>query len=142
MAVILTKHPPATIECITAFSRWFGLSPLDSDIDIQTDVAWDHWQHAWHAAKRDSDREQAENATLQAAWRIADEASRELVEGHGMRVDHVTISLDADEIASAPALEEAIDYLENRGIATRMDAPDEVLVIFENVAPGAGGGGR
>ncbi|MBU9369436.1 hypothetical protein KTE69_13760 [Burkholderia multivorans] len=101
-------------------------------MDIQTEVAWDHWQHAWHAAKRDSDREQAENATLQAAWRIADEASRELIEGHGMRVDHVTISLDADEIASAPALEDAIDYLENRGLATRMDAPDEVLVIFDS----------
>ena len=39
MAMIFTNHPPATIECITAFSKWFGLSPLDSDIDIQTDVA-------------------------------------------------------------------------------------------------------
>lgn len=132
MTLIITKHPPASIECATAFTKWFGLSPLDSDIDIQTEVAWDHWQHAWHAAIADYDRQQARNATLQAAWRIADEASRELVEGHGMRVDHVTISLDADEIASAPELEEAIDYLENRGLATRMDAPDEVLVIFDS----------
>ena len=131
MAVIFKKHPPATIECVTAFSKWYGM-PVCENMDIQTDVAWDHWQHAWHAAKRDSDREQAENATLQAAWRIADEASRELIEGHGMRVDHVTISFDANEIASAPALEEAIDYLENRGLATRMDAPDEVLVIFNS----------
>lgn len=131
MTTVITKHPPATIECVNAFSKWYGFSVCEH-MDIQTEIAWDHWQHAWHAAKRDSDRERAENTTLQAAWRIADEASRELIEGHGVRVDHVTISLDVDEIASAPALEEAIDYLENRGIATRMDAPDEVLVILDS----------
>lgn len=131
MTLIITKHPPATIECVAAFTKWYGM-PVREDMDIQTEVAWDNWQHAWHAAKRDSDREKAENATLQAAWRIADEASRELIEVHGMHVDHVTISLDADEIASAPALEDAIDYLENRGLATRVDASDEALVIFDS----------
>ncbi len=130
MTITITKHPPATIECITAFTSWYRL-PVCDDMDIQTEIAWDNWQHAWNASKRDSYREQAQNVMLQAAWRIADEASRELVDGHGMRVDHVTISLNAGDIASVPALEEAIEYLENRGLATRMDAPNKVLVIFE-----------
>lgn len=130
MTTIIVKHPPATIECVTAFSKWYGL-PVCEHMDIQTEVAWDHWQHAWNSAKRDSDYEQAQNATLQAAWRIADEASRELIDGHGIKADHITYSIDPDELASAPALEEAITYLENRGLATRMDAPDEVLVIMD-----------
>ena len=108
MSTTITKHPPATIECITAFTSWYRL-PVCDDMDIQTAIAWHHWQHAWNASKLDSDREQAQNATLQTAWRIADEASRELIECHGMGVDHVTISLNAGDIASVPALEEAIE---------------------------------
>lgn len=131
MTVVITKHPPATIQCVNAFSKWYGL-PVCEDMDIQTEVAWAHWQRAWHASKLDSDREQAENATLQMAWRIADEASRELIDGHSIKADHITYSLDTDELTSAPALEEAIAYLENRGLAIRMDAPDEVLVIFDS----------
>lgn len=129
MTVIIYKHPPATIQCVSAFTKWYGMSVCD-DMDIQTEVAWDHWQHAWHASKLDSDREQAENATLQMAWRIADEASRELIDGHGIKADYITYSFDPDELASAPALEEAITYLENRGLATRVDASDEVLVLM------------
>lgn len=39
MAVIFTKHPPATIECVTAFSKWYGM-PVCENMDIQTEVAW------------------------------------------------------------------------------------------------------
>ncbi len=129
MTIVFTKHPPATIQCVNAFTKWYGM-PVCEDMDMQTEIAWDHWQHAWNASKSDSDREQAEFVTLQMAWRIADEASRELIDAHGIKVDHITCSLDPDEVASAPALEEAITYLENRGLVTRMDASDEVLLIF------------
>lgn len=128
---VFTYHPPATIQCVVAFEKWYRL-PVCENMDLQTEIAWDHWQHAWHASKLDSDREQADNHTLQAAWRIADEASRELIDVHGHHVDHITYSLDPDELAQAPAIEEAIEYLENRGLATRVDAPDEVLVIFNS----------
>lgn len=43
------KLPPADADCAAAFSAWFGM-PVDDDMDIQTSVAWEHWQFAWNAA--------------------------------------------------------------------------------------------
>lgn len=131
MTTVFTHHPPATIQCVAAFEKWYRLSVCEN-MDLQTEIAWDHWQHAWYASKLDSDREQAENHTLQAAWRIADEASLDLLNGEFVKVDHVTYSIDHDRLAEDDVIEEAIEYLENRGLATRMDAPDEVLVILNS----------
>lgn len=128
------KHPPASIQCVAAFTEWFGFS-VSEDMDIQTSIAWDNWQFAWNTAKADSDREMASWGTLQMAWRIADEASREIVEGHSMAADHITRVLDVNEVASTPALEEALAYLEARGRAVTMLDEDGMAVIFDGELP-------
>lgn len=66
------------------------------------------------------------------ALRIADESSLDLIDGESLRVDHVTRKLDADDLAGCDLLAEAVEYLEARGLITRMDASDEVLLILEN----------
>lgn len=43
------KLPPVDVDGVVAFSKWYGM-PVDSDMDIQTQVAWENWQIAWNAA--------------------------------------------------------------------------------------------
>lgn len=44
------KLPPADVDCVVAFGEWYGM-PVDDEMDIQTQVAWENWQIAWNAAK-------------------------------------------------------------------------------------------
>lgn len=45
------KLPPPDVDCVVAFGRWYGM-PVDQDMDIQTQVAWENWQIAWNAGEK------------------------------------------------------------------------------------------
>ncbi len=120
-----------TIECVVAFGKWYGL-PVAEDMDIATEIAWRNWQAAWNAAMAEAARAEAADPVRKAALRIADESSLDLIDGESLRVDHVTRKLDADDLAGSDLLTEAVEYLEARGLVTRMDTSDEVLLILGN----------
>lgn len=47
--------PLPTIECVVAFGKWYGM-PVAEDMDIATEIAWEHWQAAWNAAMTEAAR--------------------------------------------------------------------------------------
>ena len=66
----------------------------------------------------------------QTAFRIADEASASLVQCSAQRIDAWTYSLTGDEMADE-AMDEAVTYLVQRGLAYLSEAGDGWLVILE-----------
>ena len=66
----------------------------------------------------------------QTAFRIADEASISLVQCNAQSIDAWTYSLTGDEMADE-AMDEAVTYLVQRGIAHLHEAGDGWLVILE-----------
>lgn len=69
--------PPPSIDCVVEFGRWYGL-PVDEHMDLQTQIAWDHWQRAWNAGSADAAER---SAKLCAEWaRIAESGKR-----HGVK---------------------------------------------------------
>lgn len=128
----MDKPGLATIDCVVAFGQWYGM-PVAEDMDIATDIAWKNWQAAWNAAMAEAARAEAADPVRKMALRIADESSLDLIDGESLRVDHVTRKLDADDLAGSDLLTEAVEYLEARGLITRMDTSDEVLLILEDV---------
>jgi hypothetical protein len=45
------KLPPPDVDCVVAFGHWYGM-PVEQDMDIQTQVAWENWQIAWNAGEK------------------------------------------------------------------------------------------
>ncbi len=127
----MDKPGLATIDCVVAFGRWYGM-PVAEDMDITTEIAWRNWQAAWNAAMSEAAKMEASDPIRKAALRIADESSLTLIMGESLPVDHVTRRLDADDLAGGDLLAEAVEYLEARGLVTRMDTSDEVLLILGN----------
>lgn len=123
--------PPPTVECVVAFGKWYGML-VEEDMDITTEIAWKNWQAAWNAAMAEAAKMEASDPIRKAALRIADESSLVLILGESLPVDHVTRKLDADDLAGSDLLAEAVEYLEARGLVTRMDTSDEVLLILGN----------
>lgn len=66
----------------------------------------------------------------QTAFRIADEASISLVQCNAQSIDAWTYSLTGDEMADE-AMDEAVTYLVQRGLARLHEADDGWLVILE-----------
>ena len=66
----------------------------------------------------------------QTAFRMADEASISLVQCNAQSVDAWTYSLTGDEMADE-AMDEAVTYLVQRGLACLHEAGDGWLVILE-----------
>lgn len=64
------------------------------------------------------------------AYEIADRASLELVECNFVKADHLTYTMDADELAKDDVMEQAVDYLCQRGLAMRFPAGDDVQVVL------------
>lgn len=65
-------------RCKEAFEKWFQFSVCD-DMDIQTEIAWEHWQAAWQAA-RETLNSKAEEAAYDATcsmWLTAATSDRE-----------------------------------------------------------------
>ena len=66
----------------------------------------------------------------QAAFRIADDASISLVQCNAQRIDAWTYSLTGEEMADE-AMDEAVTYLVQRGLAYLSEAGDGWRVILE-----------
>ena len=66
----------------------------------------------------------------QTAFRIADEASISLVQCNAQRIDAWTYMLTGEEMADE-AMDEAVTYLVQRGLAYLHEAGDGWLVILE-----------
>ena len=66
----------------------------------------------------------------QTAFRIADEASISLVQCGSQHIDACTYSLTGDEMADE-AMDEAVTYLVQRGLAYLSEVGDGWLVILE-----------
>ena len=66
----------------------------------------------------------------QTAFRIADEASISLVQCNARRIDAWTYALTGEEMADE-AMDEAVTYLVQRGLAYLHEAGDGWLVILE-----------
>ena len=66
----------------------------------------------------------------QTAFRIADEASVSLVQCNAQRIDAWTYALTGEEMADE-AMDEAVTYLVQRGLAYLSEAGDGWLVILE-----------
>ena len=66
----------------------------------------------------------------QTAFRIADEASISLVQCNAPRIDAWTYALTGEEMADE-AMDEAVTYLVQRGLAYLHEAGDGWLVILE-----------
>ena len=66
----------------------------------------------------------------QTAFRIADEASVSLVQCNAQRIDAWTYSLTGEDMAD-PAMDEAVTYLVQRGLAYLHEAGDDWCVILE-----------
>lgn len=77
----LRKLPPPSIQCVCAFTDWFGM-PIDADMDIQTQVAWENWQIAWNASLDAA-------ASEQVGPEVADERKdfEDVVQSHGRSID-------------------------------------------------------
>lgn len=67
----------------------------------------------------------------QMAYKIADESCLDLINSESIRVDHVTLQLDSGDLAGSELLSEAVSYLEARGLVTRVESSNEVLLIVE-----------
>jgi len=114
-----------TIECVVAFGKWYGM-PVDENMDLATEIAWANWQAAWNAALA-----QPADKLTQMAHKIADESCLDLINSESIRVDHVTLQLDSGDLAGSELLSEAVSYLEARGLVTRVESSNEVLLIVE-----------
>lgn len=57
-----------------AFEKWYRM-PVDKDMDIATDIAWQHWQAAWTAAVR-ATAEECEKKVALARYEGMMEAAR------------------------------------------------------------------
>ena len=66
----------------------------------------------------------------QTAFRIADEASVSLVQCTAQRIDAWTYTLTGEEMADE-AMDEAVTYLVQRGLAYLSEAGDGWLVVLE-----------
>ena len=66
----------------------------------------------------------------QTAFRIADEASISLVQCNAQRIDAWTYTLTGEEMADE-AMDEAVTYLVQRGLAYLSEVGDGWLVILE-----------
>ena len=66
----------------------------------------------------------------QTAFRIADEASMSLVQCNAQRIDAWTYALTGEEMADE-AMDEAVTYLVQRGLAYLSEAGDGWRVILE-----------
>ena len=66
----------------------------------------------------------------QTAFRIADEASVSLVQCNAQRIDAWTYTLTGEEMADE-AMDEAVTYLVQRGLAYLSEAGDDWSVILE-----------
>ena len=66
----------------------------------------------------------------QTAFRIADDAAGSLVQCNAQRIDAWTYSLTGDEMADE-AMDEAVTYLVQRGLAHLHEAGDGWCVILE-----------
>ena len=66
----------------------------------------------------------------QTAFRIADEASISLVQCNAQRIDTWTYTLTGEEMADE-AMDEAVTYLVQRGLAYLSEAGDGWCVILE-----------
>ena len=67
---------------------------------------------------------------MQTAFRIADEASISLVQCNAQRIDASTYSLTGEDMAD-PAMDEAVTYLVQRGLAYLIEVGDGWRVILE-----------
>ena len=66
----------------------------------------------------------------QTAFRIADEASISLVQCNALHIDAWTYALTADDMQDE-AMDEAVTYLVQRGLAHLHEAGDDWRVILE-----------
>lgn len=101
------KLPPPSIQCACAFTEWYGM-PIDADMDIQTQVAWENWQIAWNASLDAAASEQVEpasvNEELEATKRMFHAACADL------GAINEALGLDPDDGGAEPILD-AIEEL-------------------------------